>query len=198
MDTLGWLLILGMAAILLILYDGQRRGRKARLESHRIAVTSAEPSAHLSSSSAIESPMPSTDRAKTVPAPSLPSPPSGPASLQQNRQSPALDETVHTGSFIGPSIHVMGHVEAAQPLTVAGRVEGEITLHNHALSILASGEAGPVVRAHQLEVDGRLDGAVHITDSAIFQAAGRFDGKLTAERLRCVKGATLSGQFSIG
>ncbi len=92
----------------------------------------------------------------------------------------------------------MGHVEAAQSLTVAGRVEGEITLHNHALSILASGEAGPVVKARQLVVDGRLDGAVHITDSAIFQAAGRFDGDLTAGRLRCVKGATLSGQFSIG
>ncbi|REC94058.1 bactofilin family protein [Kushneria indalinina] len=192
MNTLGWLLIVGIAAILLILYDGQRRARRARLRDHRIDVATAEPLAR-------PLPSPVVDRAedRIEPAPSLPSH-AGTDAAQQNRHGPAGNETVHSGSFIGPSIHVIGHVEAAQPLTVAGRVEGEITLRDHGLAILGSGEAGPNVQVCHLVVDGRLSGAVHTTQSATFYANARFEGKLKAGRLRCVEGATLSGQFSIG
>ncbi|WP_456268179.1 polymer-forming cytoskeletal protein [Kushneria sp. AK178] len=198
MNTMGWLLILGIAAIVLILYDGQRRARKARGSDNETTVATAAPLAPSSSllpAQRVEES--SEERVEVVPGPSQVSP-AGTAPLPQDRHGPDRDETVPAGSFIGPSIHVVGRVEAAQPLTVAGRVEGEITLRDHGLAILGSGEAGPSVTVCRLVVDGRLSGAVHTAQGATFHAGARFEGDLKARQLRCVAGATLSGQFSIG
>ncbi|OHV10459.1 bactofilin family protein [Kushneria phosphatilytica] len=190
MDTMGWLLIPGIVAILLILYDGQRRVRKVQLREKECAGAPSEVLTPSSSPAVI-------NRVEDAPIPAS-RPSSDAAAWHQQRHGPVFDGPLHTGSFIGPSMHVAGHIEATQPLTVAGRIEGEITLHDHGVAILAGGEAGPIVRARQLVVDGRLNGAVQTTDSAIFHAAAHFEGELRAGRLRCVEGATLSGQFSIG
>ncbi|RKR04462.1 polymer-forming protein [Kushneria sinocarnis] len=194
MDTLQWLLLPGILAILLILLDGYRRTRRAPPEDD----ARPEPAASADDAAPLDAPL-AASRAAAPPRPAKHSAPL-PASAEACRREPAttIADTGHAGSYIGPGVRIHGCIHAEQPLTVAGRVEGEIRLPRHGVAVLAPGEAGPLITAHRLVADGRLNGEIHIGESAVFHEHARFTGRLVAARLRCVKGATLSGQFSIG
>jgi cytoskeletal protein CcmA (bactofilin family) len=97
-----------------------------------------------------------------------------------------------SGSVIGQSTVIRGHVSGEGPLDLLGRVEGDVTM------------SGDVVVGEQARVDGKVTGAqvsvsgtvvgdIRGTDSVVIDTGARVVGDLSAPRIGVAEGALVRG-----
>ena len=98
---------------------------------------------------------------------------------------------------IGKSIVVEGELDASEDLTIEGRVEGRITLRQHALKIGPSGRVRAQVTAKSVVVLGEVAGDIEAAERISIGSGGTVNGDIKAPRVAIAEGATFSGSIDM-
>jgi cytoskeletal protein CcmA (bactofilin family) len=111
--------------------------------------------------------------------------------------SPARDgapERATRTARIGKSITIRGDVSADEDLILEGRVDGNVDVRNHHLTVGADTQhVQAELAAREVTVLGRVVGNVIATDRVEIASTGRVDGGVVAPRLRLHEGGVLNG-----
>ena len=101
-----------------------------------------------------------------------------------------------TTAHIGTSVYIKGQLTAKEPLTIAGRVEGTITVEGHPLTVLAGAQVtASSILAHEVILGGQVNGKVEATGRIIVRETARIEGDLTAPSISVAEGAILKGRI---
>ena len=104
---------------------------------------------------------------------------------------------MQTTSVIGPSITITGDVTADEPLTIAGRVDGTVSMTEHSLTIDEGGHVNADVLADTVIVSGHVTGSLDATTRIVIRESAVIDGNLSAPVLSVEDGAQLRGKIDI-
>ena len=104
---------------------------------------------------------------------------------------------MQTASLIGPSITITGDIAADEPLTIAGRVDGTVSIPGHSLTILDAGRVNADVQADVVIVSGHVNGSLVATTRIAIGATAVIDGDLCAPLVKVEEGAELRGKLDI-
>ena len=111
-------------------------------------------------------------------------------------------ERAHRGgesvASFGKSIVFKGDLTGDEDLEIEGRVEGQVKLPNHQLTIGAHGKVTAEVEAKNVIVVGHISGNVSATERVEVQASGVVDGDIRAPRLLIQEGAVVNGSIQMG
>lgn len=189
MDLGEWLLLGGLSCCLLLLVDGYRRARRRREHVLSAATSSALPTRQ------IESRRAEPDRAPTIAeAPSAPSPAASPAPAGSSSSL----ESHAAATLIGSSMTVIGDIDCAEPIHIEGRLDGILAADEHHVVVGAQADVGPQLSAGTLHIAGHVSGEQRVRGTAMIVSGARVQGTLSAHRLQCDEGATLSGNINVG
>ena len=100
-------------------------------------------------------------------------------------------------SGIGPSITITGDITADEPFTIAGRVDGTVTITGCPVTIDDSGHVNGDLRAEAVIVSGHVAGSLAATTRIVIGEGAVIDGSLFAPVLRVVEGAQLKGKVDV-
>ena len=79
-------------------------------------------------------------------------------------------------AYIGPSIHITGEVAADEPLTIAGRVSGPITVSGHMLTIEAGAHTEADITADTIVISGDSHGCLTATARIVVGGTATIEG----------------------
>ncbi len=99
---------------------------------------------------------------------------------------------------LGKSIVFKGDLTGDEDLEIEGRVEGQVKLPNHQLTIGAHGRVTAQVEAKNVVVVGHVSGNVTASERVEVQASGIVDGDIAAPRLLIQEGAVVNGSIQMG
>ena len=96
-------------------------------------------------------------------------------------------------SCIGQTIFVKGQLVAAEDIHIAGRVEGDIQLHEHVLTVQPTADLSAGVMARSVVIQGAVRGDIVAAQSIALQHSASVSGKLAAPRIAINEGANFNG-----
>lgn len=96
---------------------------------------------------------------------------------------------------IGPSIRIKGEVHSAEPLVVAGHVDGTIEVKGHVLTIDPGGSVEATVGADTIVVSGKASGLLTATGRVVIKETATVDGDVSAPIVSLAEGATVNGRI---
>jgi cytoskeletal protein CcmA (bactofilin family) len=97
-------------------------------------------------------------------------------------------------AYIGPSIHITGEVAADEPLTIAGRVSGPITVSGHILIIEAGAHTEADITADTIVINGNSHGCLTATVRIVVAGTATVEGNLSAPAISVADGALVHGR----
>lgn len=100
-------------------------------------------------------------------------------------------------SIIGQSIRITGDITADEPLTIAGRVDGTVSISGHSLTVDNSGQVNGDLMADAVIVSGHVTGSVVATTRIAILGTAIIDSDLSAPVLRVEEGAEIRGKLDI-
>jgi len=100
-------------------------------------------------------------------------------------------------SVIGPSITITGDITADEPLTIAGRVDGTVSIPGHSLTVENGGQVNGELQADTIILSGHVTGAVLATGRIAIRETAVVDSSLLAPVLRVEEGAEIRGKLDI-
>jgi cytoskeletal protein CcmA (bactofilin family) len=103
-----------------------------------------------------------------------------------------------TSAQIGKSIHVKGSITSDEPLTIAGSVEGSVSLNGHQLTITTDGSVNADITAETILVEGRVKGSLRAATRLVLQSGSNVNGEIHAPRLSIAEGASVQGRVDTG
>ena len=106
-------------------------------------------------------------------------------------------EERRVAAWIGASILIEGNVTSSESMTVAGRVDGDITVKEHALVIAAGGSVRGNIMGRDVVVHGEVLGTITAAGRVEVTATGSVHGDIIAPRMLLAEGATLHGRIGI-
>ena len=98
---------------------------------------------------------------------------------------------------VGQSIVFKGDLSGDEDLEIEGRIEGQVKLPKHQLTIGAHGRVTAQIEAKTVIVIGRVAGDVIATERVEIQATGVVDGDIHAPRLLIQEGAVVNGSIEM-
>jgi cytoskeletal protein CcmA (bactofilin family) len=104
---------------------------------------------------------------------------------------------MQAASTIGRSITITGDIIAGEPLTIAGRVDGTISIPEHSLTIDDVGRVNADVQADTVIVSGQVTGSLLATSRIAVRATAIIDGDLSAPVMKVEEGAEIRGKVDI-
>jgi cytoskeletal protein CcmA (bactofilin family) len=104
---------------------------------------------------------------------------------------------MQTTSIIGRSITITGDIIAGEPLTIAGRVDGTVSIPEHLLTIDDVGRVNADVHADAVIVSGHVTGSLLATSRIVVRSTAIIDGDLSAPVMRVEEGAEIRGKMDI-
>ncbi len=96
---------------------------------------------------------------------------------------------------IGPSIRIKGEVHSAEPLIVAGHIDGTIEVKGHALTIDPGGSVDATIGADTIVVSGKASGLLTATGRVVIKETAIVDGDISAPIVSLAEGATVNGRI---
>jgi cytoskeletal protein CcmA (bactofilin family) len=103
-----------------------------------------------------------------------------------------------TSAQIGKSIHVKGSITSDEPLTIAGSVEGSVSINGHELTITSDGTVNADITAETILVEGRAKGSLRAATRLILKSGSTVSGELHAPTLSIAEGASIQGKVDAG
>lgn len=103
-----------------------------------------------------------------------------------------------TMAEIGKTIQVKGTVTADEPLTVAGSVEGSITVNGHTLTITSEGTIQADATADIIVIEGSANGCLTAVTRMTLRATSTVSGEIHAPALSVAEGAKIQGRIDTG
>ena len=104
----------------------------------------------------------------------------------------------HEGSTIGRTIHIQGNLEGNEDLTFLGKLEGQLNLENHHLTVGEGATVKADVRARVVNIAGNVTGKVEPIELLRIHSTGILSGEIRVPRLTTEDGSKLSGRFLVG
>jgi len=95
---------------------------------------------------------------------------------------------------IGQTVFLKGTLSAAEDIRIAGRVEGEIELHGHVLTVQPTAELTAGVLAKSVIVEGAVRGDIVAGERVALQDTASVVGKIAAPRIAIFEGADFNGR----
>ncbi|QED26523.1 polymer-forming cytoskeletal protein [Microvenator marinus] len=99
-------------------------------------------------------------------------------------------------AMIGEGILIKGRISGSVDLTVAGNVEGQISLDSE-LTITESGQVVADVDAHRVHIHGHYSGNLVAQDLIHLNANAKVTGNLRAPRIVLDEGARFKGNIDM-
>ena len=100
-------------------------------------------------------------------------------------------------STIGQSITITGDITADEPLTIAGRVDGTVSIPGHTLTIDDAGQVNGDLHADTVVLSGHVTGSVLAVSRIAIRATAVIDSDLSAPVLKVEEGAQVRGKLDI-
>ena len=98
---------------------------------------------------------------------------------------------------IGQSIVFKGELTGDEDLEIEGKVDGQVELANHQITVGANGLLKAQVNAKSIIVIGQVIGDLTATERIEIQATGVVQGNLCTPRLNVQEGAVLNGSIDM-
>jgi cytoskeletal protein CcmA (bactofilin family) len=98
-------------------------------------------------------------------------------------------------AHIGASIRLKGDITSSEPLTIAGRVEGSVTVTGHTLTIAAGSHLTATVSADSIVVAGSVKGKLTASTRIVLRETASVEGEASAPSVNMVEGATVHGRI---
>jgi cytoskeletal protein CcmA (bactofilin family) len=95
---------------------------------------------------------------------------------------------------IGQTLFLRGTLTAAEDIRIAGRVEGEIELHEHILTVQPTAELNAGVLARSVIVEGSVRGDIVAGERVALENTASVVGKIAAPRIAILDGADFNGR----
>jgi cytoskeletal protein CcmA (bactofilin family) len=99
---------------------------------------------------------------------------------------------------IGKSIHIKGSITSDEPLTIAGSVEGSVSVNGHSLTITAEGNLNADATADNILIEGTAKGHLCATTRMTLRASSTVTGDIVAPALSVAEGAKIQGRVEAG
>jgi cytoskeletal protein CcmA (bactofilin family) len=99
--------------------------------------------------------------------------------------------------YIGQSIYIKGELTGNEDLTIEGRVEGNIALKDHNVTIGSNGKIKAEIVAKNITIMGEVDGNVYAEDKLEITRSGRLSGNIVAPRVVIEDGARFKGSVEM-
>lgn len=112
-----------------------------------------------------------------------------PAPQAQAAPSPRSTPVVN----VGESVRIKGELTGNEDLVIEGRVEGQIRLPKHKLTIGASAKIEAEVSAKTVIVLGEVHGNITAEDQVTISESGSVNGDIAAPRVSIADGARFNG-----
>ena len=98
---------------------------------------------------------------------------------------------------IGQSIQIKGELTGNEDLTIEGKVDGQIKLKDHHLTIGANGRIAAEIQAKTVMVVGEVIGNITADDKVEIAATGSMKGDIVAPRVVLADGARFKGAIDM-
>jgi cytoskeletal protein CcmA (bactofilin family) len=112
--------------------------------------------------------------------------------------SPRVTSTSSGRATIGPSISIKGDVTGSEDLLIQGKVDGSITLEQHAVSVGSEGHVNANINGRVITVEGRVEGDLIAKEQIILRGTAQVQGDIKAPRVVLEDGATFRGLVDMG
>ena len=99
---------------------------------------------------------------------------------------------------IGQTLFLKGTLSAAEDISIAGRVEGDIDIHEHVLTVQTTAELTAGVLAKSVIVEGSVRGDIVGAESVALQGTASVSGKIAAPKIAILDGANFNGRVETG
>jgi cytoskeletal protein CcmA (bactofilin family) len=106
-------------------------------------------------------------------------------------------EERRASAWIGASIVIKGDVISSEDTTIAGRVDGDVTVSEHTLTIAARASIRGNIVARTVTVQGEVIGSVTAVAKIEIGETGSVEGAMKAPRLVVSEGAALRGPIKM-
>jgi len=99
--------------------------------------------------------------------------------------------------FIGQSIFIKGELTGNEDMTIEGKVEGNIQLKDHNVTIGANGTIEAEIFAKNITIMGTVEGDVHAESLVEIRKTGQLTGNIVAPRVIIEDGARFRGSIDM-
>jgi cytoskeletal protein CcmA (bactofilin family) len=126
-------------------------------------------------------------------------------SFKQNAQSSNLNPPapVKTAgapldqATIGRTLIIKGEISGSESLYVDGRIEGNVNLAEHRVTIGRNGSVQANITAKEVVVMGKVTGNIDCTDRVDIRSEGVVNGDVATQRISVEDGAILKGGIQV-
>lgn len=98
---------------------------------------------------------------------------------------------------LGPSITIKGTLTGKEDLLIEGRVDGEISVKDHSITVGPSGKVKANVYGKNICVEGQVNGDLQGEDQVVIRKTGKVEGNLTAPRVTLENGSKFRGSIDM-
>jgi len=98
---------------------------------------------------------------------------------------------------IGATVTLQGTLKAEEDLYLEGRLDGEITVASHQVTVGKNGRVKADVNARIIEVEGRVIGDLNGSERVVVAATGNVVGNIKAPRVSLENGAQFRGSIDM-
>lgn len=127
-----------------------------------------------------------------------PEQPSAPRTETGFADRPAPRESTGERATIGRSITIRGEVTGNEDLLIQGRVEGSVSLAQHAVTVGADGEVRADISGRIVVVEGTVQGNLTADEQVVLRSSAVVQGDITAPRVMLEDGARFRGAVDMG
>ncbi|MDZ7778380.1 MAG: polymer-forming cytoskeletal protein [Gemmatimonadota bacterium] len=99
---------------------------------------------------------------------------------------------------IGPSISIKGDVTGSEDLLIQGKVDGSVTLAQHAVGVGSEGRVNADILGRLITIEGRVEGDLTAEEQIILRGSAQVHGDIKAPRVVLEDGATFRGLVDMG
>jgi cytoskeletal protein CcmA (bactofilin family) len=111
--------------------------------------------------------------------------------------SPPAASRKHETAVVGSTIHIQGELTGDEDLMVHGRIEGTVTLKNHALTVGKDGHVNATVDAKTIRIEGAVEGDLRGKEQVIVTRTGGVHGNIAAPRVTLEDGCRFKGSIDM-
>lgn len=106
-------------------------------------------------------------------------------------------EERRVAGWIGESVVIKGDLTSKEDMTIAGQVEGDVTVKEHTLVVAPRARIRGNIVAHSVAVSGEVLGTITAERKVEVGETGSVEGDIKAPRIVVAEGATLNGYLGI-
>ncbi len=99
---------------------------------------------------------------------------------------------------IGRSITIRGDVTGDEDLLIQGRVDGSVSLREHAITVGPDGVVKASIVGRVVSIEGRVEGNVTAEEQVVLKTSASVQGDISAPRIVLEDGAKFRGGVDMG